>query len=138
MVGQRIDTPVDGRFDFNYNVSGGEWEIRLIDLVDRVGVPHARSGQDYFVHPKYLWGHINPFLLGRSVWDNWLSWEAKASGAYTVDATGMVLAVHQDHSRAIDYHSPECDYNKTLFDGKHCYLDATTHYLTADGRCMER
>jgi hypothetical protein len=55
-------------------------------------------GIDYFVFPKDLWGTIPPFALGRAYWDNWLLYAARRRRAVVVDATPVVLAVHQEHA----------------------------------------
>src|ERR1700730_85846 len=40
---------------------------------------------------------VPPFAIGRGYWDNWLMRCARERRANLVDATGVVVAVHQDH-----------------------------------------
>ena len=91
---------------------------------------------DYFCFPRGLWGDIPPFAIGRTVWDNWLLWRARARGAALVDATTSVLAVHQNHhyghlagGRGGAFHGPEAQRNVALTGGEHHHytLNVATH-----------
>ncbi len=96
---------------------------------------------DYFAFSPAVFDDIPAFAVGRTVWDNWLVWKARAEGAMVVDATSVVRAVHQDHTYA---HvgslskvrvGPEAEENRRLAGGRgHLYsrLDAT-HRLTRLG-----
>ncbi len=66
---------------------------------------HQRPPQwiDYFAFPRGLYSrNTPPLVIGRPSWDNWLLWKARASGAAVVDASAVILAVHQNHDYA--YH----------------------------------
>jgi hypothetical protein len=113
----------------------GEWETRVRAL------PQRRRGADaidYFVYSRGLYERIPPFAIGRTAFDNWLIWGARASGATVVDATAVVRSIHQAHGYAhrgsLDAirSSPEAVRNRELAGGKaHLYsrFDAT-HRLT--------
>jgi hypothetical protein len=97
---------------------------------------------DYFVFPKGLFRNIPPFVIGRPAFDNWLLWRARSLGASLIDASQVVLAIHQNHDyahhprgRAGVYEGPEAKRNRELMDGSHHFftLEDATHYLTAAG-----
>jgi hypothetical protein len=92
MVGHRWDVEVRETLDF-----GPAWEERLRTHVARNGQLHDPSGIDYFAFPRGLWGEILPFAIGRTGWDQWLLYRARMRGATLVDATQVVMAVHQNH-----------------------------------------
>jgi len=55
---------------------------------------------DYFVFPRSLYPPLPEMALGRFWWDNWLIWKARAVGAAVVDASPVVLAIHQNHDHS--------------------------------------
>jgi hypothetical protein len=76
------------------------------------------------------------------MWDNWLIWRARASGAMVVDATGVIWALHQNHG--YNHHpdgwkgvwkGPETEINERLAGGLLHYftIEDATHRL-ADGK----
>jgi len=93
MVGQRWDMDLDHALDF----SQPDWEARLRQQLNTFAVLHPTTGIDYFVFPRGQWGEIPPFAIGRTVWDNWLIYRARAHCAAVIDATEAVKAVHQNH-----------------------------------------
>jgi hypothetical protein len=111
-------------------------------LVAAEGRLHAATGLDYFVFSRGLWPAIPPFAIGRSVWDNWLVYGARARGAPVIDATAMVMAVHQAHdythvpdgAQAV-WNGPEARRNQELLGGDHHFftVEDATHALTPSG-----
>jgi hypothetical protein len=97
---------------------------------------------DYFLFPRGLYSDVPPFAVGRTVWDNWLVWRARAIGSVVVDATWTVRPIHQDHSYghvggiALARTGPEALENRRLLgDGRsrlYSRFDAT-HRLTPRG-----
>jgi hypothetical protein len=95
------------------------------------------------VFPRGLYQQLPPFALGRPWFDQWLIWKARHLGASVVDATPVVMAVHQNH----DYsHMPdglpphiflgeEGIRNEKLAGGlRHCYgIGEATHTFLATG-----
>jgi hypothetical protein len=110
---------------------------------------HLSFGMDYFVFPKALWREIPDSLaVGRAGWDNWPVFQARFLKALVIDATPVVMAVHQNHDYSHHpgggdavYGGEEADRNyRTLGGGQHVFtvLDAT-HLLTPRGlqtRCQ--
>jgi hypothetical protein len=136
MVGRRWDVELGKPLDFG---SPG-WKEELGAYVRQHGRPRPPSWIDYFVFPRGLYKDIPPFAIGRPALDNWLLWKAHSLGSPIVDASEVVLAVHQNH----DYsHYPggqkgvweglEAQENRKLMGGWHrCFtLSDVTHKLTA-------
>jgi hypothetical protein len=100
----------------------------------------ARSPMDYFVFPRNTIGPLPEFAVGRPGWDNWMVYNARRRGIPVVDATNVVLAVHQTHGYAHvpkaraphTYMGPEGDANLGLAgDAVEFNPDDATHALTA-------
>ena len=95
IIGQRWDVEINESLDF----SGG-WERKLHSFVVSRGRLHPPTGIDYFVFPRGLFGEIPPFAVGRAAWDNWMLYRARSRKAALIDATQVVMAVHQNHDYA--------------------------------------
>lgn len=93
VIGQRWDLDVSEPLGFEAE----DWENQLRVRVTKGGSLHAHTGIDYFVFPRGMWGNIPPFAIGRTAWDNWLIYRARALGARVIDATEAVKIVHQNH-----------------------------------------
>jgi hypothetical protein len=97
----------------------------------------------FFVFPKGLYDQMPALVVDRSYWDHWLVWEALSSGIPVLDATRVVVPVHQNHSYG--YHPQgkqgTCDdaLAKRNFDlsgnGKHLRsMLNSTHRFTLTGK----
>jgi hypothetical protein len=138
MCGRRWDLPVDSPLKF-----GETWEEELMTRVAREGRLDPSVGIDYFLFQRQLWGEIPPFAIGRFFWDNWLLYEARRKGAWLIDATEAVWAIHQRHGyQGSDFNSqeelwgsPESRRNLKLSGGPlHLYgLTEATHRLDSSG-----
>jgi len=93
MIGQRWDLDIRRPVDF----SKSAWEGQLREKVAASGTPHPTCGIDYFVFRRNLWDGIPPFAIGRTIWDNWLVYHPLAKGKRVIDASQVIMAVHQDH-----------------------------------------
>ena len=119
------------------------WEENLKALVRQRGKRRGPYSIDYFVFPRGLYQQLPPFALGRPRFDKWLIWKARHLGAAVVDATPVVMAVHQNH----DYshvpgglpprilHGEEESRNEKLAGGFwHRYgIEEATHKFLATG-----
>lgn len=94
VIGRRTDLAVNDLIDF----SNPDWHISLRDRARRDGRLFTHWGMDYFVFPRDQWPHVPPFAVGRSMWDNWLVFDARSRGIPVIDATRAALALHQDHA----------------------------------------
>jgi len=139
--GIRWNLRVEGVLSF-----GDGWEAGLRTCVKVSGKPDSPSALDYFVFSRGLYARMPPFAIGRSAWDNWLLYHARASRAMVIDASPAVVAIHQLH----DYsHLPNGEH--AAFRGAEAQLNQqmvqdavrdelwifslmdATHVLTEDG-----
>lgn len=144
LVGECLELPRPPTPDFG----DPRWEEALERQARSIGVPRGPFFIDYCVFTAGLFPAMPPFALGRSRWDNWLIAAARRSGAWVVEASAAVTAVHQPHEydhvaggRSWCYHGPEARMNQRLSGLRnwvhlHSVLDAT-HSL-ADGRIRTR
>jgi hypothetical protein len=93
MVGRRWDTDITAPVDF----ADPEWDPKLREFALANGVQRLYYNIDYFAFSKGLYTNIPRLAIGRRWWDQWAVWKASAEKAPVVDATGMVVAVHQNH-----------------------------------------
>ncbi|MBV9848813.1 MAG: hypothetical protein JO250_03910 [Armatimonadetes bacterium] len=137
VAGRRWTVDLPELWDF-----GPGWEQRLRDRVSRQGVPDPPHCIDYFLFPAGFWRDVPPFAIGRFFWDNWLLYQARRQGAALVDASDMVMAVHQNHGYAHQmagadhlHRGPEALRNMDLAGGRHHLysLGLATHRLSVRG-----
>jgi len=142
IVGRRWDLDLKEPLDF----SNPDWESQLRARLAKEGKLHGLSGIDYFLLPRGTYQDVPPFAIGRTAWDNWLIYKARALGLPVIDATEVVTIVHQNHdygrfqtggnkSEQGERKGIEGMRNRELLGGE-CYafslLDAT-HLLTPAG-----
>jgi hypothetical protein len=112
----------------------------LLALVSRQGQMAPANWIDYFVFSKGLVPNFPPFAIGRSWWDNWFLWKARNLKVPLIDASDVVLAVHQNH----DYsHHPEgwrgviqgeeSKRNRNLARRGYCTIEDASYKLTERG-----
>ena len=137
MIGRRWDTNITEPWEFEHP----NWDHRLKQLALHTGKQNGPSWIDYFCFSRNLYcGKMPPFLIGRNGWDPWLIWFARNSKARLIDASQMVVAVHQNHDYAYlrqgvaSLHSKsEASHNWSLGDNSawHYYtVNAATDRLT--------
>lgn len=138
MVGQRWNLD----FDEQINFSDPAWEKKVRDQVRERGRLEDPSGIDFFIFRRGLWPAIPPFAVGRTMWDNWLIYQARARDAVVVDATTVLIAIHQNHSYGHHpqgwkgvWKGPEAERNMELAGGLVHYftIEDATHLLTERG-----
>jgi len=138
MVGSRWNIDSGQPLDF----SQPDWQERFRASVLKSGKPTPPEWIDYFVFPRGFYRDLLPFALGRAGFDNWLLWKARSLGGPIIDASDVVMVVHQRH----DYsHHPqgkdgvwngaEAKRNRELMGGWHrCFtLSDATYRLTPAG-----
>jgi hypothetical protein len=117
VVGRRHDIDQPDLLDF-----GPDWSKRLSGEVARRGERKPANWIDYFMFPRGLFGELPEFAIGRPGYDPWLIWKAADLGAQVVDATELVLAVHQRHDyshvggRKVAFRGPEAEANAAIVD----------------------
>jgi len=132
MIGQRWDMNISYALDF----TSPNWEIDLKKNVSKFGILHSIYGIDYFLFSKGLWENIPPFALGRTIWDNWLVCDARSKGAAVINATDVVIAVHQNHnydgSKKEIFTGPEAIQNGKMAGIKGLSILDSNYILTPD------
>jgi hypothetical protein len=93
MMGQRTNVDISERIDF----SRPGWEQELRARARTQGQLSPPNAIDYFVFSKGLGSNLLPLAIGRRWWDNWLLWHARSHKATVIDASPVVLAIHQNH-----------------------------------------
>jgi hypothetical protein len=136
LAGKRWDIDLGKRLDFG----DPNWERQLLEDVQRRGRQRTPEWIDYFVFPRDLYNNLPPFAIGRPVFDNWLLWKARSLGAALVDASDVIMAIHQNHGYSHNpqgqmgiWQGPEAKRNRELMGTwRHCYtLSNATHRLTS-------
>jgi hypothetical protein len=139
MVGRRWDTNIVAPWDFTL----ADWQQQLHALALREGRQRPSQWIDYFAFSRGLYYRNTPaFVIGRPSWDNWLVWKARASKVAVVDASELVVAVHQNHDYS--YHpdgekgvweGEEAQSNYRLLGGWRHFgtMENATHRLTPTG-----
>lgn len=118
LVGQRLDLDVKEEISFTEG-----WQDKLREECTSRGRLHKPMGSDYFIYPRECFTNIPDFAIGRAGWDNWMIYESRQRGWKTIDATGSIQVIHQDHdySHLPDgkphYDLPETDENIRLAGG---------------------
>lgn len=94
MVGKRHNIDLEQRWDF----SQPEWCSQLRKLALSEGNVASHFFIDYFAFtPNGALERLPPFAVGRPRWDNWFVYHARSSGIPVIDASGVVMAIHQNH-----------------------------------------
>jgi hypothetical protein len=138
MAGRRWDTDV--RESLNFLDSQWQSEIRQRALTAN----RQRGPQwiDYFVFSRDLYDQKTPpLVIGRAGIDNWMMWHARSAGAFVIDASQVVIAIHQNHDYAHHpeghkgvYGGEEARQNFSYMQGgKYATLENATHRLTSSG-----
>lgn len=119
IIGQRWDMDIHELLDFSEG-----WEDRLRARIKAEGKLHRPVGSDYFIYPSNCFTKVPDFAVGRSMWDNWMIYHALKSKWATVDATGTVTIIHQNHDYSHlpgglpHYRQPETKENIRLAGGR--------------------
>lgn len=93
MVGQRYNVDIDSSLNFMDH----EWESSLFLYSTTKGILNQPFGIDYFIFPKGQFVDIPDLVVGRAWWDNWMIYNARKKFIPIIDATRVILAVHQNH-----------------------------------------
>jgi len=133
LVGHRWNLDVKEVLEFK-----SDWEEKLQSQVKKFATLAGVSAIDFFVFPRGLLGEIPPFAVGRPAWDNWMLYRARSLSVPLIDATPVVMAVHQNHDYAHRPHGNLRQGDEVLANDKLagsaaqvCSLIDATHLLTA-------
>lgn len=138
LTGQRLNLDVTEQISFTEG-----WEHSLRDRAAQSGELAGPHAMDYFVFTRDTYTDIPPFGIGRPCWDNWMVYKALNLGIPLIDATGAIMAIHQNHDynhhpqgKEGVYEGPEAQYSLQLIGGRHYayfMLDLATWQLTSEG-----
>ena len=92
LVGHRWNLDVKEVLEFK-----PDWEDKLRSQVKKFATLGSANAIDFFVFPRGLLGEMPPFAIGRPAWDNWTLYRARTLSVPLIDATPVVMAVHQNH-----------------------------------------
>lgn len=129
MIGRRWDVELLEPLKFQ-----GNWQAVVQQKVRDIGCLATPDAKDYFVFPKGLFAEIPPFAVGRGYWDTWMVATAIDRLYPVVDASQVVVAVHQEHDYAHvqggkneAYMGAEAQHNKSLgrVNRSHTIADST-------------
>ena len=117
---QRWDLDLDYELDF----ASSSWQSRLNELVQARGRLHEPTGIDCFIFTRGIYQNLPPFAIGRPGWDNWLIYWTRRMKIPVIDATPVMLIVHQNHDYShhpkilgTEHGGPERDINLELAGG---------------------
>ena len=88
MISRRWDADIGQPMEFPPG-----WEDDLLSRRQR----HDLYAIEYFVFPKGIWPEIPPFAVGRPWYDWWFLRKARDMYVPVVDASTVVLIIHQQH-----------------------------------------
>jgi hypothetical protein len=137
MVGRRWDVDLTAALEF----SDDGWRSEVRGLASRSGKQRPAQWIDYFAFSRGLYGADVPaFAIGRTSWDNWLVWKALDSKKAVVDASPVVMAVHQNHDYSHHpqgehgaWHGAEAQANQRLMGANEvCTVGSATYRLRSD------
>jgi hypothetical protein len=94
MIGRRWDVEVTQPLDF----LNPRWQQEIRNAALKTNDQKDGWWIDYFLFGRGMfYKKIPEFAVGRPRWDSWLVWKALSSGGRVIDASDVVLAIHQNH-----------------------------------------
>jgi hypothetical protein len=136
MVGRRCDLDIKDPVDF----SKPNWRESVRSLARDRGKLRPPQWIDYFVFSRdLLHGQVPDFAVGRPGYDNWLLWKVRSMDVPVVDATKVVLAIHQNHDHSQQggentfWNGAEARQNYALLGTHFATIDNATHRLSPNG-----
>ena len=115
LTGRRWNLNVKSELEFKNG-----WQEKLKSRVLKEGRLDRYGANDYFVFTPKIDFEMPDFALGRTAWDNWLVYKAKHLKIPVIDATDVILAIHQKHDYSHAgghwqvWHGPESQRNQEL------------------------
>jgi len=125
-VARRWNVQVLDYMDFGEN-----WKEELKYKVELQGSLMVECAIDLFAWKGPVFPHVQPFAIGRYIWDNALLASALQRGSAVVDITPVVRITHQSH-HIVPWEDPDKHRNAGLI-AAYCGLHDSTHTLTPEG-----
>jgi hypothetical protein len=133
LLARRTDLAVNKLINFNVKNSVDNF----MKFVKSEGKIHDYRGVDIFVFTKGLWRSIPNFVVGRTSYDLWFIHEALSITPNVIDATNVILSVHQNHDySAVQQSQIGKEYliqrskNEQLALGKMSTIKGANYYLS--------
>lgn len=121
LIGQRWDIDLNQEINFD----DLDWRERLRQKVLQCGRLHPPAGSDYFVYTGHIWDGLATMVIGRAGYDNELIYHCLASHVPVIDASDVVMVVHQEHDyrhhpQGVDgvWYGPEAELNRRAAQGR--------------------
>jgi len=125
MIGERWDVDVTTPLEF----SRENWAQDFFTFARSHHTVLNFPGMDYFIFPRGMLQDMLPFTVGRRGWDNWLIFHVRKRKIPVIDATGVLNAIHQNHSythipkkEGSRWDGPESRSNLRLVQNRQIYL----------------
>jgi hypothetical protein len=103
LVGRRWDLDVTAPLDFSLQ----HWERDLLAQARANGRQRPPNWIDFFAFSRGLFADLQPLVIGRVGWDNYLLRLVRGMNVPVVDGSAVITPVHQNHDYA--YH-PQGEY----------------------------
>ncbi len=141
LIARRVNVDFEGELD----VSSPDWEATLARTArSRGDVESVYGGVDLFVYPRgtFAPGELPAMAIGRGRWDSALLYLARRRGLPVVDATAVLLNVHQNHDYGHEaggvvgvFRGTDGRSNESLLGGDEFIFSAlnATHVLGPEG-----
>lgn len=136
--GRRHDLKVDRPLNLTTD-QDRKW---LLQQIERRARRSSIVCKEYFIFRRGIFLTIPDFAVGRGNWDNWMIYHARSQGIPVINATDMIMALHQCHgykhlktSRLGCYVTcPEARENQRLAGGRHLVRGSCgTYRMTSRG-----
>jgi hypothetical protein len=145
-----LQTAINKTLGQEFLMTGMRWDVDVPDPINPLSMNFLKylhqnykpqtlyPGMDWFAFPKFMIDELPRFIVGRRGWDNWMVYHCRSRDIRVIDASDMVITVHQNH----DYthipetqgerweNCPESDYNLNLIKSRIIYrweLEDATH-----------
>jgi hypothetical protein len=129
MVGRRWDTDLPEPIAFG----NGDWKEKLRERARLQGSQSSGDWIDFFAFRKgFYLGKMPEMVIGRVYWDQWLVWKAQNMGAVVVDASEVVMAIHQNHDYGYHPAGKEGVWTDALAQRNYALAGGRWHLRTID------
>ena len=93
IIGHRRDVDIDIQLDFNEYTNNDS----LTRFAEESSYIQHPAYKDYFIFTRDVWQNIPAFAVGRASYDNALVYKALKDNIPVIDASNIILALHQNH-----------------------------------------
>jgi hypothetical protein len=91
VAGERVSLNIFDEIDLKEDTE------KVYKLATEKGASDGLWAIDYFLFPKGMYDNVPPFVIGCSSYDNWLIWFCKNNHIPIINASNVMLCIHQNH-----------------------------------------